>query len=103
MDESTNPRYVGTDPATGKECFVISPRGGMLSAVADIAGLEAATTLLAVVKSVLEAGEAISEAERAAFLDPMADALAEVITIAAHRIPENEVTHAVAERLMRRM
>ncbi|MEV7234268.1 hypothetical protein AB0N06_09825 [Streptomyces sp. NPDC051020] len=101
MEEPTNPRYVGADPVTGKNVFVISPRGGMLSAVADIAGLEAATALLAVVTSILEAGEEISDAERAAFIEPMAASLAEVIGIAAHRIPENAASHAAAEHLIR--
>ncbi|MFE7713143.1 hypothetical protein ACFU6I_47200 [Streptomyces sp. NPDC057486] len=81
---------------------MVSPRGGVLNACADIAGLEAASALLAVVGSVLEAGEAVSDAERAAFLEHMAATLAEVVSIAANRLPVNAGTHAAAERLMRR-
>lgn len=100
MNESVSPRYLGVDPVTGRSSFVVGSGSGVLDAAADIAGLEAAAALLAVVGSVLETDIA-SDAELAVFVDPLAEALAEVVSIAAHRLPVNERAHAAARRLMR--
>ncbi|GGJ15611.1 hypothetical protein [Streptomyces brasiliensis] len=76
------PRSLGVDPATGKEAFVVARPGGFLEALADVYALETAAVLVAVVKAVLEAGEA-SDVELAALVRPLHAALEECVGMMA--------------------
>ncbi|MEV6989120.1 hypothetical protein AB0N87_07735 [Streptomyces sp. NPDC093228] len=86
MSERIPPRLLGTDPLTGKNVFVVTEPGSPLDRFADTAEVEAAAALHAVVTTILEAGEAIGDAERAVFLEPVTTALGNVIAVAAKLI-----------------
>ncbi|WP_431961649.1 hypothetical protein [Actinacidiphila sp. bgisy160] len=73
------PRYVGE--SNGKAVYVIAAPGGHLEALADMRDIEAAHTLSAVVRAVLE-GEPTVE-ELAAFVPLLSDALDRVVVVAA--------------------
>ncbi len=88
MHEATAPRRLGTDPLTGKTVFALTKPGSPLDRAADVAEVEAAVALHAVVETILEAGEAIGDAERAVFLEPMTAALGKVIAIAAKHLDD---------------
>ncbi|WP_454392796.1 hypothetical protein [Streptomyces sp. JNUCC 63] len=71
--------------------------------IADTAEIEAAAALHAVVETILEAGDAIGDAERAVFLEPVTEALGKLIAVAAKhvdRAPSGERLSSAAARLM---
>ncbi|MFE7974727.1 hypothetical protein [Streptomyces shenzhenensis] len=95
-------RDLGTDPVTGKHAHAVTQPGGVLDYMADLVGLESAATLLAVVSSVLDSEGDISSDEMAVFLRPTADALREVLAIAAKRTGdprESEAARALGAAL----
>jgi hypothetical protein len=103
MQERTAPRRLATDPLTGKSVFVLTQPGSPLDLVADTAEIEAAVALHAVVTTILEAGEAIGDAERAVFLEPVMTALGNLIAVAAKHIdraPNGERLTSAAARVM---
>jgi hypothetical protein len=75
-------RYVGVDAATGKHAFVSAAPGGLLEAWADMATLESAVALHALVSAVQESGTA-SEAELSAFVSPLVATLRDLIEVTA--------------------
>ncbi|MFF4549521.1 hypothetical protein [Streptomyces sp. NPDC001435] len=75
-------RSLGVDPVTGKAVYAVTESGGFLAALADAHAVRAAAALLAVVGAVLEADRA-SDAELAAFVRPLYDALAECVAMVA--------------------
>ncbi|MEV0183717.1 hypothetical protein AB0I54_31150 [Streptomyces sp. NPDC050625] len=75
-------RSLGTDPVTGKAVYAVTEAGGFLAALADAHALRAAVSLLAVVGAVLDADRA-SDAELAAFVRSLYDALAECVAMVA--------------------
>ncbi|WP_181804613.1 hypothetical protein [Streptomyces shenzhenensis] len=103
MQERTAPRLLGTDPLTGKTAFAVTEPGSPLDLVADTAAIEAAVALHAVVTTILEAGDALGDAERAVFLEPVTTALGSLIAVAAKhvdRAPNGERLTSAAARVM---
>ncbi|UXY28584.1 hypothetical protein [Streptomyces sp. HUAS TT20] len=73
-------RSLGVDPATGKAVYAVTEPGGYLAALADAHAVRVAVALLAVVGAVLDSDRA-SDAELAAFVRPLYDALAECVAM----------------------
>jgi hypothetical protein len=85
-EEFTALRPLGIDAISGKPAYALTEPGGVLDHMADVAGMESAATLLAVVSAVLEVEDDLSSEELAVFLRPTVDALREVFGIATKRV-----------------
>lgn len=82
---SAQPRYMGRD-ADGKHIHVSAAPGGLLERIADQHDVEAAHVLTSLVRSVLDSEQPPRDAELAAFVPLMADALERVTEVAARRL-----------------
>ncbi|MFD4976989.1 hypothetical protein [Streptomyces sp. NPDC058424] len=85
LRQSSRPRYMGQD-AEGKHVFVDAAPGGLLEALADQSDVESAHVLAAVVRSILDAERTATDAELAAFVPLLTDALERVVGVAARLV-----------------
>ncbi|WP_225075205.1 hypothetical protein [Streptomyces sp. CoT10] len=84
--EGSSPlRYLGQD-AEGKHIYLSAAPGGLLEALADQSDIESAHVLTAVVRSILEAERTATDAELAAFVPLLTDALERVVGVAARLV-----------------
>lgn len=81
----TRPRYVGRD-SDGRHVYVSAAPGGILEALADETDVMNAHALGAVVRAVLDAEQPASEAQLAAFVPLLVDALEAVVGVAARKL-----------------
>ncbi|MFF0050047.1 hypothetical protein [Streptomyces sp. NPDC005498] len=95
----TQPRFLGVDAETGKRVYAVPEPGGHLDHLADVAALEAATAFLAVVGTVLDGEEELSEAELAVFLRPAIATLTEVMGIAVKLVDQGSAMRDLGRRL----
>ncbi|MFJ3286740.1 hypothetical protein ACIPMW_15855 [Streptomyces sp. NPDC086669] len=82
MEQGTEVRFLGQDPETGKSILVVPAPGGQLERIADIATLETASVLAALVGEILEDGTA-NEGELSAFVPALYEALCDVVRVTA--------------------
>ena len=84
------PRYLGTDPTTGKRAYALTAPGGALERMADTTALETAAVVTRLVGEALDAGKA-TDAELAAFVPVLLAALRELTEVATRLLDAESV------------
>ena len=97
--DSSHPRFVGTDPASGRSILVVAEPGGALERLADVTAIEGGAALVALLGEIMETGNA-SDAELSAFVPTLMETLADVVGIAARLVDQSSATESHAARAL---